>query len=588
MTVAGAGERAAREPAAREPAAPERAVRTLVVRCRDWPVLALGLAGDPVGGRRLEPDDPVAVVHANRVVAASPTARGSGVVEGQRRREAQGRCPGLLVVDHDPGRDARAFQVVAAAVETFTPRIELSRPGTCALITRGPSRYFGGDEALAEGIHRRVDEVLAHRGWAGAAGVGVADGPFAAELAAELTIGSAGPTDARPVRVVAPGGSPSFLAPWPTRALVDGLVRVGITGGSPASARAEAEGLVDVLVRLGLRTLGAFAALSGPDVLARFGLGGQLAHRLASGLDERAPSARVPPPHLQVETVFDPPAERVDTAAFVAKSLADELGARLDRLGLACTRVAVRVETEHGESLERLWRHEGALTPGAVADRVRWQLDGWLNASAATRPTSGITFLALVPDEVVAATGRQLDLWGTETTGPEQAERAFARVQGLLGPDAVTVPEWQGGRGPGEQYRRVSLAAVDVGGREVHPDRSQRSGSWADPPWPGRVPVPAPALVAVEPVGGEVVDDGGVVVSVSGRGSASAAPARLSIAGGPWVELVGWAGPWPADERWWDPPTHRRRARFQVVDTDGRAYLLAVEGGRWWVEATYD
>ena len=50
----------------------------------------------------------------------------------------------------------------------------------------------------------------------------------------------------------------------------------------------------------------------------------------------------------------------------------------------------------------------------------------------------------------------------------------------------------------------------------------------------------------------------------------------------------GWAGPWPVDERWWDPPAHRRRARFQVVDDDGEAHLLAVEGGRWWVEATYD
>ncbi len=52
------------------------------------------------------------------------------------------------------------------------------------------------------------------------------------------------------------------------------------------------------------------------------------------------PTPGIPPPVLRVEAELDPPAERVDTAAFVAKSLADDLHARLDHLGLACTRVA--------------------------------------------------------------------------------------------------------------------------------------------------------------------------------------------------------------------------------------------------------
>ena len=54
------------------------------------------------------------------------------------------------------------------------------------------------------------------------------------------------------------------------------------------------------------------------------------------------------------------------------------------------------------------------------------------------------------------------------------------------------------------------------------------------------------------------------------------------------AEVVAWAGPWPVDERWWDPARHRRRARLQVVTADGVAHLLALEGGRWRTEATYD
>jgi len=540
------------------------AVRTLVVLGADWPVLAAGVP----------PDEPAAVLRANRVVSCSPAARDEGVTCGQRRREAQGRCPGLVVLEPDDARDARAFEAVVAAVESFTPRIEITRPGRCAVSTRGPSRYFGGDDALAALVHERVRDLLSERGWPGAASVGVADGPFAAGLAAE----SAGSAGSAGVRVIAAGATARFLAPRPV-AVLD---RAGL---------ADAPGLIDVLGRLGLRTLGAVAALPAADLVARFGVDGQVAHRLARGLDERPPDTRIPAPVLRVEAELDPPAERVDVAAFVAKGLADELHARLDGDGLACTRVGILAETEHGESLERLWRHEGALTPGAIADRVRWQLDGWLTGSAAHRPTSGITLLALVPDEVVAATGRQLGFWGGETAVDERAVRAFARVQGLLGTDAVTVPEWRGGRGPGDQVVRVPVHAVDLERLDGAGRPAARPDSVAGP-WPGQLPAPAPSTVYPEPLAVEVLDGAGTLVQVSGRGLVSAPPSRLSPAGSAGRsaghEVVAWAGPWLVDERWWDPPAHRRRARFQVVTADGRAHLLAVEGGRWWVEATYD
>jgi protein ImuB len=520
------------------------AVRTLVVRCADWPVVAAGTALDV----------PAAVFHANRVVATSPAARADGVVAHQRRREAQSRCPSLLVLDHDPARDARAFEPVVATLDAITPRIEITEPGTVAFPTRGPSRFFGGDEALADRTLATVTMALADRG---PCRVGIADGPFAAALAAEAAHPGA-------AVVVPPGETPAFLAPLPLACL-----------DRPA--------LAEVLGRLGLRSLGDLGALPGPDVLGRFGADGQGAWRLARGLDERPPATEPPPPDLTVTAELDPPADTVAPAAFLARGMAEELHRRLWARGSACTRVVIGAETEHGERSERVWRAEGALTAAAIADRLRWQLDGWLQGATRHRPTAGISRLWLVPDEVVPAGGRQLGFWGSDAATVDRASRAVARVQGLLGVGSVAVPEWRGSRDPSTQITLVEAEAVDLTAERPGAHRDRVVG-----PWPGRLPAPSPARIHAAPLAVEVVDAAGGPVEVSGRGAISSAPARLSIEGGPWRDVAAWAGPWPLEERWWDPATARRRARVQLVTTDGQACLVVLEAGRWHVSATYD
>lgn len=235
-------------------------VRTLVVHCEDWPLVAAGVA----------PTTPAVVLAANRVVATNAAARAEGIRVGHRRREAQARSPQVEVRAEDPAGEARAFEVVAAAVEAVTPRLELTRPGVASFLTRGPSRYFGGDRALVERVVALVAEVTPAVGR-----VGVADGPFAALRAARSGV------------VVEPGASRAFLAPLPVTTLHEATAAV--------EARPTAE-MVDVLVRLGVTTLGDLAALPRPDLVARFGRVGERAHRLASGEDDRLPDLRPPPP----------------------------------------------------------------------------------------------------------------------------------------------------------------------------------------------------------------------------------------------------------------------------------------------------
>lgn len=519
-----------------------RGVRTLVVQCADWPIVAAGVSLDV----------PAAVFHANRATATSPAARDHDITLHQRRREAQARCPSLVVLDHDPARDARAFEPIVATLDALTPRVEITLPGLVAFPTRGPSRFFGGDDALVARAHAIVATALDGRG---SVTVGVADGPFAAALAARAAL---------PTVVVPPGGTPAFLGPLPAATL-------------------DRPELVDVLDRLGLRTLGALAALPERDVLARFGREGQAAWRLAAGLDERPPALAPPPADLTVSVELDPPADTVAPAAFLARGLAEELHDRLWARGSACTRVVIGAETEHGEHVERVWRAEGTLTAAAIADRLRWQLDGWLQGSARHRPTAGISRLWLTPDEVVPAGGRQLGFWGSDAATVDRASRAVARVQGLLGVGSVAVPEWRGSRDPATQIALVQAEAVDLTAERPGAHRERVAG-----PWPGRLPAPSPAWVHGEPTAADVVDEAGERVLVSGRGFVSAPPARVSVAGGPWADVVAWAGPWPLEEHWWDTARRRRRARLQLVTADGQARLVTLEAGQWRVEATYD
>lgn len=522
--------------------------RTVVVWCADWPAAALGRP----------PDAPVVVLHANRVVSVSPPAREAGVEIGARRREAQRHCPEAELVERDPDREAVNFEPVLAALDPITPRVEITMAGTCRFPARGPSRYFGGDAAMAERVAAAAATALRAPA---VVGVGVADGAFAAERAARRAAVAGGGW-----LVIDAGASPEFLAPISVRSL-----------GIPE--------LADVLERLGLRTLGAFADLPAADVTARFGTEGAAAHAVASGVDLVPLHLADPPPDLDVDDELDPPLDRVDRAAFVAKALADDLNGRLESRGLAAVSVLIGAETADGTLLERRWRHDGALSSAAVAQRVRWQLDGWLTwaRGRGALTEGGIVRLWLRPEQVAPARGRQLGFWGGADAASMHARRGLARVQALLGEDAVRVAEWQGGRSPADRYRLVPIDTVPVAD-----DESLAVRTAGPEPWPGHVPDPPPALVWPVPRRAELVDDEGRRVEVNRRGAVSCAPARLSIASGPWLDVVGWVGPWLVDERWWDAVGHRRRARFQIAAGDGTAHLLALEAQHWWVEATYD
>ncbi|MGL5860308.1 MAG: DNA polymerase Y family protein, partial [Phycicoccus sp.] len=227
--------------------------RVLAVWCPDWPVVT-ALAGRSTGGPTVLPGttaaSPAAVFVANAVQSCNDSARGFGIRRGMRRRDAQARCPELVVFAANPDRDVRAFEEVLRELEALRPGVAPLRPGLAALWS--PGRFYGGETEAAAVIAERL---VASGVWD--CRFGVADELFTAVQAARTA-------EQQDSVVVPAGGSPAFLCELPVDVVDD-------------------PDAVSLLRRLGIRTLGRLAELPGPDVRARFGPQVAWAHRVVGG-----------------------------------------------------------------------------------------------------------------------------------------------------------------------------------------------------------------------------------------------------------------------------------------------------------------
>nr|WP_232488320.1 DNA polymerase Y family protein [Brevibacterium antiquum] len=533
----------------------------MVLTVPDWSAVAAATEHD------LSPRTPVAVLSGGKVVAANAPARAAGIALGNNKRAVGYRCPEAHVVAWDEEADNRHFSAGVGALEELVARFTLLSPGTLAIPLDSLKHGYDDEPSAVEAL---ISALVSVTGWEFFPGI--ADTVFAAVLAA----GQA--------RRVEPGETAEFLAAQP----ISTLEYVG----------AGATELIDTFTQLGLRTLGDLADIDARDVNSRFGALGKRAHDLATGTEWTPLNDHVREERPNVELGLDTPTTRSDTLGFLTRQLAADLLTTVRRRGLVCTQITIELIAVSGQSSKRTWRIED-MNENTIADRLRWQAEGWLAGAARKGPATsrkdtpparrdreapapdepgpdpedfseeGIIALGLVAAELTTPIGATKSLFD-ENTG--QVTHTLERLQGLFGPDSVLVPGLQGGWDPAETNLWTPWQQA------ASPVRSPGA------PWPGALHAPRPTTVERLPV--DVLAAGGRPVGARPAGLESA-PYAIRFPTGTAEAVIDYSGSWPVESGWWDPTKAIYRTRLQVVTDSGQALLLSKENGQWYITGRY-
>lgn len=364
-----------------------------LVGCLRVPALAAQIeARDMTRG---EPPDglPIVIVDNERVTGASPALLTQGVCIGMTARGARALRADACFVAARPLRYREVANSAHAWLLDFSPAVELDYryPASdfYAYCDLGPvSGALSTARHALDATMRRLDLV---------ATCGVATNKYVAWCAAQsVPVGQ--------VANVPPGRERDWLAPLPLTYL-------------PLEAETERR-----LRLLGLRTLGAFAALPASATQTQFGRAGLACWRLARGLDERPVLAQQPERCLSVTRSFDDPLVDRPMVETALARVAQRLAGALAQESLAAGQLLLALGTA-----DRATRTaELALRqPLAGAQMLAKAAGSLLNQ---VRLRAGVVEATLTAGRLQALQPPQLDLF---SHGGDQAQRLSATLAAL-------------------------------------------------------------------------------------------------------------------------------------------------------------
>ena len=342
---------------------------------------------------------PVVVGDADgHVLAVSEEALPFSVEPGIPIRQAEHLCPHATLLSSDQVAADRLRERIAAALYDLAPCVEVRVEGIAWLDLEGvPSP----SESIRE-ARRRLRTAVGRE-----PRLGLAPGPFSARLAAAR---------ARPGRLLKIDDARAFLAPLPTRELwLDGEQ-------------------MERLDLLGLRTLGAVAAIGPRELESQLGREGRRAVLLARGLEPDQLTPWQPPMFTSAHRQFEPPVQDREALLFVARALCGDLAEELGLRGAGAKQMRVRLICEGGdvEARESVVRHPLSSTAELFGLAGSW-IKSW-------QPHAPINEMWIELPVLEAAGRRQLRLWTGGDGNSDEVTAALERLQERHGDAVVRKP----------------------------------------------------------------------------------------------------------------------------------------------------
>ena len=502
------------------------------------------------------------------VVDVSREAHRVGARPGLTVAQALIRHADLVVRPLDVDALAAARAALAEVGRSVSPRVEMvvvaepegtaetlpghtPRGGEIIVDVEGLEQLFGSTAGIAAALLRRAERV----GFA--AGVGIADGRATARIAA----GSA--LRRNETILVAPGGDAAWLAALPLTILD--------RARDPAADERGRHGwsaVVDSLTRLGVASVGDFAAMPVAEVASRLGNVAAAMWHVAAGRD-RSPLRPYFMAHEYTEgTRLEYGVSSIEALLFIVRGLLDRLLARLAMASLACSGLTLALTLEDGSQLDRAI---GVLAPTRDVKTLTMLARSAIEAAPPHAAITAVHVIAL-PDRPRAD---QLDLFRPAGPPPAQLATTLARLAALCGAEKV------GQAVPPPGYRPDAFRLVPFGNPQ--PASRQRAAA-SDPAEDEAAPMvgscAALALRAIRP------PRAAQVFLAAGRISYVRAPGL----GG---RAVVTSGPWRIDAEWWSEAPCRRDY-YDVQLSDGGVYRLFRDlaaprpDTSWFIDGCYD
>lgn len=271
-----------------------------------------GLSGLPfaVGGR---PES------RGVVSSCSYAARRFGVRSAMGMAQAVRLCPQLKILPPDMREYASVSRRVMDILHGMTPLVEQLSIDEAFLDVSERSEYAA---VLARRLQAQVEEQLGLP-----SSLGVATNKLVAKIATDVGKAASSSGDyPRAIQVVPPQREAEFLAPLPVEAL---------WGVGPRTR--------ERLAAVGILTVGDVVAASPDELGRRFGKLGRDLHRQAQGIDLRPVVTEREAKSISQETTFALDVVDSETLRRALRQQAAEVGARLQRGGLAARTVTLKV-----------------------------------------------------------------------------------------------------------------------------------------------------------------------------------------------------------------------------------------------------